>query len=158
MISINVRAVSDWALQCVSLCKQYFWKAVGQSLWRFFFFNVDHFKVFIEFVTTLLRFYVSVFLAMWPWDMWDLSSPTRDQICTPFIGRQSLSHWTTREVPVRSIILNLSSSFWWWWSYHSSFLPTSKCSSLGIISLKKKSLFHWSFFFSVNKWFRNWRR
>ena len=93
----------------VSLFKQYFWKTVGQSLWRFFFL-MDHFKVFIEFVTTLLRFYASVFLAMWPWDMWDLSSPTRDQICTPYIGRQSLNHWTTREVPVRSIILNLSSS------------------------------------------------
>ena len=31
--------------------------------------------------------------------MWDLSSPTRDRICVPFIGRQILNHWTTREVP-----------------------------------------------------------
>ena len=34
------------------------------------------FKVFTEFVTTLLLFYVLVF---WPWGMWDLSSLTRDQ-------------------------------------------------------------------------------
>ena len=31
--------------------------------------------------------------------MWDLSSPARDQTCTPYIGKQILNHWTTREVP-----------------------------------------------------------
>ena len=56
-----------------------------------------NFKVFIEFVTILLLFYVFVF---WPWGMWDLSSPTRDWTHTPCIGRQSLNHWTAREVPV----------------------------------------------------------
>ena len=54
------------------------------------------FKVFIEFVTILLLFYVLVF---WPRAMWDLSSPTRDQTRTPCIGRRSLKHWTAREVP-----------------------------------------------------------
>ena len=53
-------------------------------------------KVFIEFVTISLLFYVLVF---WPQGMWDLSSLTRDQTCTPCIGRQSLNHWTAREVP-----------------------------------------------------------
>ena len=42
------------------------------------------FKVFIEFVTILLLFYVLVF---WPRGTWDLSFPTRDQTCTPCIGR-----------------------------------------------------------------------
>ena len=32
--------------------------------------------------------------------MWDLSSPTRGQTSTPCIGRQSLCHWTAREVPL----------------------------------------------------------
>ena len=59
------------------------------------------FKVFIEFVTTLLLFYVLVF---WPWRMWDPSSLTRDQTDTPFIGRWSLNHWTTREVPQNAIL------------------------------------------------------
>ena len=54
------------------------------------------FKVFIEFVTMLLLFYVSVF---WPQGMWDLSSLTRDRTCTPCIGRRSLNRWTAREVP-----------------------------------------------------------
>ena len=54
------------------------------------------FKVFIEFVTILLLFYVLVF---WSQGMWDLSSPTRDRTHTPCIGRQSLNHWTAREVP-----------------------------------------------------------
>ena len=37
-------------------------------------------KVFIEFVTLLLLFYV---LGFWPQDLWDLSSPTGNQTCTP---------------------------------------------------------------------------
>ena len=45
------------------------------------------FKVFIEFVTILLLFYVSFF---WPRSMWDLSSPTRDRTHTPWVGRRSL--------------------------------------------------------------------
>ena len=59
--------------------------------------DVNHVKsLFIEFVTLLFLFYVLVF---WPWGMWDLSSPTRDQTCIPCIGRQSLNLWTAREVP-----------------------------------------------------------
>ena len=53
------------------------------------------FKVFIKFVTVLLLFYVLVF---WPRGMWDLSSMTRSQTCTPCIGRGGLNHWATREV------------------------------------------------------------
>ena len=40
-------------------------------------------KVFIEFVTILLLFYVLVF---WPRGMWDLSSPTNDQTTGPCVG------------------------------------------------------------------------
>ena len=54
------------------------------------------FKVFIEFVTILLLFYVLVF---WPWGMWDLSSPTRDWTHTPFTGKWSLNDWIAMEVP-----------------------------------------------------------
>ena len=54
------------------------------------------FKVFIEFVTILLLFYVSVF---WPRGTWDLSSLTGDGTRIPCIGRQSLNHWTASEVP-----------------------------------------------------------
>ena len=43
-------------------------------------------KVFIEFVTMLLLFYVLFF---WPQGMWDLSFLTgADQTRAPFIGRQ----------------------------------------------------------------------
>ena len=42
----------------------------------------------------------------WPGSMWDLSSPTRDQTCTPCIERWSLNHWTTREIP-KSIVFYL---------------------------------------------------
>ena len=62
----------------------------------FFFLMWTIFRVFIEFVTILLLFYVLVF---WPRGIWDLSSPTRDRTCTPSIGRRSLNQWTTSEVP-----------------------------------------------------------
>ena len=44
--------------------------------------------------------YCFCFIYFWPWDMWDLSSPTRDWTRTPCIGRWSPSHWTTREIQV----------------------------------------------------------
>ena len=31
--------------------------------------------------------------------LWNLSSLTRDRMCIPCIARQSLKHWTIREVP-----------------------------------------------------------
>ena len=55
------------------------------------------FKVFIEFVTILLLFYVLVF---WLRGVWDLNSPTRDRTHTPCTGRRSLNHWTTKVVPM----------------------------------------------------------
>ena len=53
------------------------------------------FKVLIVFVTIFLLFCVLVF---WPQGMWDLSFPTRDQTCTPCMGRQNVNHWITGEV------------------------------------------------------------
>ena len=57
---------------------------------------------FLKSLLNLLLLYVLVF---WPQGMWDLSFWTRDWTCTPCIGRQSLNHWTTREVPVGFILL-----------------------------------------------------
>ena len=37
--------------------------------------------------------------------MWDLSSLTRDRTHTPCIGRRSLNHWTTREVPGERVLI-----------------------------------------------------
>ena len=39
-----------------------------------------------------------LFLSML-WDMWDLSSPTRDWTHAPCLGRRSLNHRTARELP-----------------------------------------------------------
>ena len=81
------------------------------------------FKVFIEFVTTLLLFYILVF---WPQDTWDLSFPIKDRTHTLCIGRRSLNHWTAREVP----IIDLNQEF----NYMLS--PMSACSkflNIGIV-------------------------
>ena len=50
-------------------------------------------KVFIEFVTILLLFYVLVF---WLPGRQDFSSPTSDRTCTPCSGSVE---WTSKEVP-----------------------------------------------------------
>ena len=46
--------------------------------------------------TILLLFYI---LRFWPWGIWDCNSLTRDWTCSPYIGKQSLNHWTTRQAP-----------------------------------------------------------
>ena len=50
----------------------------------------------------LLRFClcIFIFLVFWPQGMWDPSSPTRSLTHTPCIGKWSLNHWTTMEVPL----------------------------------------------------------
>ena len=63
------------------------------------------FNMFIEYVTLLLLFYVLVFCLQ---GTWDLSSPIWDQTLTPCIGRWSLHHWTTREVPQISFLITFS--------------------------------------------------
>ena len=63
-----------------------------------------------EFVTILPLFYVLVF---WPWDLWDLSSLTRDQTRTVCLGRRSFNHWTTREGPVQDVLGILGAKDLW---------------------------------------------
>ena len=53
-------------------------------------------KVFFEFTTILLHFYV---LVPWMQGTWDPRSATKDWTHIPRTGRQSLYHWTAREVP-----------------------------------------------------------
>ena len=48
-----------------------------------------------------------LYFGFWLQDIGDLSSPTRDPTHTPCIGRWSLHHWTTREVPLLKIYYNL---------------------------------------------------
>ena len=65
-------------------------KWVSLIFFKTFFLTWTIFKVFIEFVTILLLFYVLVF---WPGDMPDLSSLTRNQthtLCTHCVGRINL--------------------------------------------------------------------
>ena len=42
------------------------------------------------------------FFFFWPWDMWDVSSLTRNWTHTACIGRWSLNHWTAREVLIHT--------------------------------------------------------
>ena len=63
------------------------WKITAISLILFLFISLmwtTFFEIFIGFITVLLLFYVLFF---WPQGLWDFSFPTRDQSCTPCIGR-----------------------------------------------------------------------
>ena len=60
----------------------------------FFFFDVDHFNVFIEFVTILF-----CILVFWSGGKWDPSFPSRDWTWSLCIGKRRFNHWTTREDP-----------------------------------------------------------
>ena len=51
-------------------------------------------KVFTEFVTAVLLFYILAARKV------DLRSPTKDQTLIPCTGRQSHNHWTTKDVPL----------------------------------------------------------
>ena len=85
---VLVSAIFSWLVCILKFFTIYFFKI--------FFLMWTIFKVFIEFVTILLLFYVLLF---WLRGMWDLSSPTRDQTRNRCIERRSLNHWTAREVP-----------------------------------------------------------
>ena len=60
-------------------------------------------RSFLKSLLNLLQYcFCFMFWGCWPWGMWVLSSLTRDQILTLCSGKQSLNHWTTREVPTHS--------------------------------------------------------
>ena len=67
---------------------------------------------FLKSILNLLQYcYCFMFWSFWPWGTWHLSSLTRDQTHNPCTGRQSLNHWTTREVPVGLCFYCTSFSF-----------------------------------------------
>ena len=63
---------------------------------------VDHFKTLYWICYNIASVWCFDF------DVWDLSSPTRDQTHTLCIGRWSLNQWTAREVPSVSSFVDLS--------------------------------------------------
>ena len=69
-------------------------------LFLFFFLRLILMWTILKYFLNLLQYcFWDFFFFFWPWGMWDLSSPARDWTCSPCIGRQSLHHWTAREVP-----------------------------------------------------------
>ena len=78
------------------------------------------FKVFIEFVAILLMFYI---LGFWPQSMWELSSLTRDQTCTPSLEDMVLTLDHQGNPPLKCFDILLNSDL-------------SQCSDLGHIDSK----------------------
>jgi len=111
----------SWGIKQVNSCKllwiilvhvneDYNINSIGEKVFYcycfakiFFFFNVDSFlKSLLNLLQYWFCFIFFCFFGHRPKYMWDLSSPTKDQTCTPCIGRWSLNHWITREVPAPS--------------------------------------------------------
>ena len=54
---------------------------------------------FLKFLLSLLQYFLcSMFKFFWPGGMQNISSPARDQTCTPAMEGE-VKHWTTGEVP-----------------------------------------------------------
>ena len=71
------------------------------STHTFFFLRFFWCGPFLKSLLNLLQYcFCFMFWFFWPQGMWDLSSLTGDQTRIPCIGRRSLNHWTTREVPI----------------------------------------------------------
>ena len=66
----------------------------------------DHFYWIYYIVASVLCFGILALQGMW-----DLSSLTRDQTFIPCVGRWSLNHWTTREVPMYTIYVQKKPGF-----------------------------------------------
>ena len=64
-------------------------------LWFFFFWCGPFLNLL-----NLLQYCLCFMFVFWPRGMWDLSFLTRDQTCTPCVGKPSLNPWITTEVPV----------------------------------------------------------
>ena len=60
------------------------------------FFNVGHFESLYWICYCITSGFFSV-LVFWPWGMWGLSSPIRDQTHTSYMRRWSLNHWQPRK-------------------------------------------------------------
>ena len=69
------------------------------------------FKKILYWIFTLS--FLFYFLVFWLQGMWDLSSLTRDWTHTPCIGRWSLNHWFTREVPIERFFIKIW-PIWLW--------------------------------------------
>ena len=52
----------------------------------------------------LFYLFIHTFILAMLGGIWDLSSPTRDQICTPALEGQKLNCWVDKEVPWFSIL------------------------------------------------------
>ena len=63
---------------------------------------IEQILIFIKSLYWILLQYFLFFMFLvfcfWLWDVWDLSYLTRNETCTPCIGRQSLNHQTNRDV------------------------------------------------------------
>ena len=70
-------------------------KDFKKIFFKIFFFGCGS---FLKSLLNLLQYCFCLVLDFWSQGMRDLSFLTRDRTCTPCIGRQSLNHWTTREV------------------------------------------------------------
>ena len=79
----------------------------------------------------------------WPQGRWGLSSPTRDWTGTPCVGRRSLNHWRTRQVPGVHHFVGISTSSTQKWTASATFsvFISSDCMYQSVQSLSRVRLF-----------------
>ena len=103
----NIKFVIQFIKSCLPILS---YVTLQKSVWVFFFFfNIYLFTYFwLRCARRARGIFPCSAQAQLLCSMWDPSSPTRDRTCIPCIGRQILNHWTTREVPQKSVFKDLS--------------------------------------------------
>ena len=81
---------------------------------------------------------VSCFLIFWLCGVWSLSSPTTDWICSPCIGRWSLTIWSPRNFLIHIFTGFSFLDFRSLWSWLSSVSPQGELDTLYLVSIR-----HW---------------
>ena len=67
--------------------------------------------------------------------MWDLSSPTIDQTHTLCVGKQSLNHWTSREIPLLTYLVSSLSCFQCSLGHSSTFFSLAENTSHSVAAI-----------------------
>ena len=94
----SLAGYSPWGHKASDITKQLSLFIFKKSLWNL-----------LQYCLWVFYGLVFFFFLFWPQGIWDLSSLTRDQMCTPFIGRWSLNQWTWGKSLVRLVCTDLLS-------------------------------------------------
>ena len=107
-MSLTVWAWGRWPFLCLWVSHSKYLKLREPHLKLLFFLSLE----FCYHTSSVLCF------GFWSQGMWDLSALTRDEGHAPCIARQSLNHWTAKEIPTLLVLSDMSLCCCCWYCFH----------------------------------------